>query len=176
MTTCGVFLGLGSNQGDRWVRLTAALEGLGARGARPLRSSPLYRTEPVGGPPQPEFLNLVVEVETSLEPRELMELAHQVETEGGRHRPAERWGARPLDVDLLLFGDRVIAEDGLRVPHPRLHRRRFVLIPLADLAPELLHPVLGRSIRDLLDACPDRAAVTPVATEGRHRVGCPPSR
>ena len=92
MMTCGVFLGLGPNQGDRWVRLTAALEGLGAHGARPLRSSPLYRTEPVGGPPQPEFLNQVVEVETSLEPRELMELAHQVETEGGRHRPGGHQG------------------------------------------------------------------------------------
>jgi 2-amino-4-hydroxy-6-hydroxymethyldihydropteridine diphosphokinase len=155
----GVFLSLGSNLGDRRAHLEAGLRGLAERGVRPLACSPIYRTAPVGGPPQADYLNLVVEVGTALEPRALLEAALAVERSRGRERrPEERWGPRTLDIDIVLFRHRVVAEEGLSLPHPRLHRRRFVLVPLADLAPEAIHPVAGRTVGDLLRACPDRSA------------------
>ena len=131
-----VFLGLGSNLGDRHAQLRRAVQGL----PDVVAVSRLYETEPVGGPPdQGSYLNLVVELDTGLGPRELLEVARRLETEAGRER-AERWGPRTLDVDVLLVGDRVVAEEDLVVPHPRMWERRFVVAPLAELAPELVPP------------------------------------
>jgi 2-amino-4-hydroxy-6-hydroxymethyldihydropteridine diphosphokinase len=126
-------LGLGSNLGDRRSFLAAAVRRLGEPGEVVAVSS-LYETAPVGGPPQGSFLNAVVVVETTLDPRRLLELAQAVEREAGRRRLV-RWGPRSLDVDLLLFEGSAVEEPGLRVPHPRLTDRRFVLEPLAEAWP-----------------------------------------
>jgi 2-amino-4-hydroxy-6-hydroxymethyldihydropteridine diphosphokinase len=130
-----------------------ALEGL-ARGVAGLVLSPLYRTEPVGGPPQPDFLNAVAAGVTRLAPLDLLGLLRDLERAAGRVFSAERNGPRPLDLDLLLYGDLEIDLPGLVVPHPRLAERRFVLAPLADLRPGLVVPGTGLSVRSLLAAAP----------------------
>jgi len=128
---------MGSNLGDSRRLLRDALEAIGDR---VVAVSPLYETEPVGGPPgQPNYLNVVVELDTDQTPRELLGLARRLEAAAGRVR-AERWGPRTLDVDVLLVGDMKVDEPDLVVPHPRMHERRFVMAPLADLAPELVPP------------------------------------
>jgi 2-amino-4-hydroxy-6-hydroxymethyldihydropteridine diphosphokinase len=168
MPRATVFLGLGSNLGDREAQLRRALAGLARRGMELGPRSSLYETEPVGGPPQGWFLNAVARGETELSPEALLAACLEVEAEQGRVR-AERNGPRSIDVDILLYGDRVIDAPGLRIPHPRLQERRFVLEPLAELAPALRHPVSGLSMRELLARCPDTADVilrSPEATEG----------
>jgi 2-amino-4-hydroxy-6-hydroxymethyldihydropteridine diphosphokinase len=128
------FLSLGSNLGDRWAHLREAVAGL----PDVVAVSPVYETEPVGGPAgQGPFLNAVVELDTELSPRDLLEVARRLEAAAGRRR-VEHHGPRTLDVDVLLVGDVVVDEPDLVVPHPRMHERRFVLRPLADLAPDLL--------------------------------------
>ncbi len=128
------FVGLGSNLGDRMGTLRIAVAGL----PDVVAVSPVYETEPVGGPEgQPPYLNLVVELATDHTARHLLEIAQQLEAAAGRVR-AERFGPRILDVDVLLVGDEVVDEPDLTVPHPRMHERRFVLAPLADLAPDLV--------------------------------------
>ena len=128
------FLGLGSNLGDRLAHLRRAVASL----PDVVAVSPVYETDPVGGPAgQGPYLNAVVELDTERSPRQLLELAARLETEAGRVR-AERFGPRTLDVDVLLVGDLEVHEDDLEVPHPRMWERRFVLVPLADLAPELV--------------------------------------
>jgi 2-amino-4-hydroxy-6-hydroxymethyldihydropteridine diphosphokinase len=136
------FLGLGSNLGDRRAFLRAAVDRL----PDIVAVSPLYETDPVGGPPgQGAYLNCVVELWTARRPRELLAAAQAAEAAAGRVR-VERWGPRTLDVDVLLVGDDTVAEDDLVVPHPRMWGRGFVLVPLGDLAPEL---VLGHMTSDL---------------------------
>jgi 2-amino-4-hydroxy-6-hydroxymethyldihydropteridine diphosphokinase len=129
------YLGLGSNLGDRLAHLQGAVDGLGATpGVTVVEVSPVYETAPVGGPPQDDYLNAVVAVETDLRPRELLGVAQGLEARAGRVR-AERWGPRTLDVDVLLVGDAVVDDEDLVVPHPRMRERAFVLVPLADLDP-----------------------------------------
>jgi 2-amino-4-hydroxy-6-hydroxymethyldihydropteridine diphosphokinase len=134
------YLGLGSNVGERAEHLQSAVDGLAARAGRIVAISPVYETEPVGGPPQPDYLNAVVVVETALSPRELLGVAKALEAEAGRERPApeRRWGPRPLDIDVLMVGNERVDEPDLVVPHPRIHQRAFVLAPLADVAPDLV--------------------------------------
>jgi 2-amino-4-hydroxy-6-hydroxymethyldihydropteridine diphosphokinase len=129
------YLGLGSNLGDRDGLLQQAVDGL-ARfpDVRVVAVSPVYETDPVGGPEQPEYLNAVVAIESDASPRRLLEVAHEVETAAHRVR-AERWGPRTLDVDVLLVGDLRVDEPDLVVPHPRMWERAFVMVPLADLDP-----------------------------------------
>lgn len=130
------FLGLGSNLGDRQALLRQAVRDLPDL----VKVSPVYETDPVGGPPgQPPFLNIVVELRTDRGPRSLLELARELERAAGRVR-TERDGPRTLDVDVLLVGDLQVDEPDLVVPHPRMNERRFVLAPLADLAPDLVPP------------------------------------
>lgn len=126
------FLGLGANLGDRDANLQAAVDGLRARGVRALRSSSVYETEPVGGPPQPPYRNAVVEVETDLSPHALLDVCQAVEAALGRVRD-ERWGPRTIDIDLLDCEDLRVDDDRLTLPHPRMGERAFVLVPLADL-------------------------------------------
>ena len=136
------YLALGSNVGDRLLNLERAVRHLNAApGLRVLRSSRVYETAPVG-PVQPDYLNAVVEVETMLRPRSLLEACLGVEAAMGRVR-AERWGPRIVDVDVLTFGDEQIDEPGLRIPHPRLHERLFALEPLLELDPALVLPGRG---------------------------------
>jgi 2-amino-4-hydroxy-6-hydroxymethyldihydropteridine diphosphokinase len=153
-----VFIGLGSNLGDREATLERALARLEARGFHVTAQSALYLTEPVDAPPQAWFLNAVARGETRLSPEALLQVCLTVEAELGRLRLA-RNEPRTLDLDLLLHGDRVSDSPALVLPHPRLHLRRFVLVPLVEIAPEARHPRLALTARELLAACPDASAV-----------------
>lgn len=154
------FLGLGANLGDPEGTLRAVRELLaGLSDIRPLACSAVYRTEPVGGPSgQPEYRNAAVAVRTGLTPEQLLDRCLAIEDRFGRQR-RERWAARSLDIDLLLYRDQVRNTPRLTLPHPRLHLRRFVLEPLCELAPGLVHPVLGQTLATLLTALEDPAAV-----------------
>jgi 2-amino-4-hydroxy-6-hydroxymethyldihydropteridine diphosphokinase len=137
------YVGLGANLGSREETLRRAVELLGdADGVEVVAVSELHETDPVGVVDQPRFLNGAVEVDTTRTPRELLDLLLEIERSLGRMR-AERWGPRTVDLDLLVYGDEVVDEPGLRVPHPHLHERRFALEPLADLDPELEVPGRG---------------------------------
>ncbi len=127
------FLALGSNLGDRLANLQRAVDLLGHRpGLAIVKSSRVFQTEPVGGPPQPDYLNVVVEGRTTRSPRDLLDACLAVEQEMGRER-RERWGPRVIDIDVLTYGGEEVNEPGLHVPHPRMHERGFVLIPLLEL-------------------------------------------
>ncbi len=133
------FLALGSNLGDRLEHLRAAARKLDeTRGIDVVRSSRIYETEPVG-PPQPAYLNAAIEVVTTLTPRELLEAARAVEDSLGRVR-AERWGPRTIDVDILLYDEQTVDEPDLVIPHPRMHERGFVLVPLGELDADAMLP------------------------------------
>lgn len=149
------YLGLGSNLGNRLAFLRGGRDSLLNRFDIVLRrASSVYETAAVGGPADnPPFLNAVLEVETPLAPRELLAACLAVEDEFGRTRPT-MWAPRTLDIDLLLYGGTVVDEAGLQIPHPRLHERAFVLTPLNELTPELLHPTLLKKISTLTDELP----------------------
>jgi 2-amino-4-hydroxy-6-hydroxymethyldihydropteridine diphosphokinase len=137
------YLGLGSNLDDRLALLQSAVDGLAtADGVTVVAVSPVYETDPIG-PDQPDYLNAVVAVDTELTARELLVLAQSLEQAARRVRK-ERWGPRTLDVDVLLVGDERVHEDDLEVPHPRLHERAFVRVPLADIAPDVEAALPGR--------------------------------
>ncbi len=151
-----VYLGLGSNIGDREANLRAAMVNISAANIQVLRESPVYETEPVGYANQHWFLNMVVEAETALFPMQLLARTGKIERALGRVRTIPN-GPRTIDIDILLYGDAVVRTARLEIPHPRLHERRFVLAPLADLAPGLRHPLLRQTVRQLLDAAPAQA-------------------
>lgn len=150
---------LGSNIGDRDGYLKEAVEAIAnLEGSEVRRVSSVYETEPWGKKDQGMFLNQVVEVETELEPRELLTACQKIERTLGRKR-RERWGARTVDIDILLYGEAVIDEETMKVPHPHISQRRFVLVPLAEVVPEVSIPGLGETVRDVLKRCPDRGNV-----------------
>ena len=153
-------IGLGSNLGDRKDHLRAALAALSEIG-EVRRVSSLYETEPVGFAGQGSFLNAVTCVDTGLGAHAILLRLLEVEARYGRVR-RERFGPRTLDLDLLFYGQEIVDEPGLHVPHPRLHERRFVLEPLCEIAPSLWHPVLKRTVRQLLADSKDRCAVMPI--------------
>ncbi len=164
------YLGLGANLGDRRANLALALARLAASGAvRVVRCSSLYETAPVG-PAQPDFLNAAAQVESALAPLALLALCKEVERELGRAPDGPRWGPRPLDLDLLLAGPGVgvLSLPELQLPHLLMHERAFALVPLAEIAPQALHPVLGKSVASLLA---DLAARDPAALAGVRRLG-----
>ena len=144
------YIGLGSNLGDRKSTLRKAIALL-ERAGRVTAVSSLYCTEPVGFPEQGEFLNAVAAIETNLPPRELLAACHLIEDELGRRR-GMRWGPRTIDLDILLYGDQTVHDRDpvLIVPHPRMAERRFALAPLAEIAPQAVHPALGRTAAQLL--------------------------
>lgn len=159
-TFATAYIALGSNLGDRLALLRSARSRLAQHpAAGGCQSSPLYETAPVGGPDgQGPFLNAVLRLTTALSPQQLLAHCLTIESELGRTRNVY-WGPRTIDLDLLLFDDLLLETTQLHLPHPRLHLRRFVLLPLADLAPGLLHPLLRQSMTDLAADCPDTGAV-----------------
>ena len=149
MTLAPIYLGLGSNLGDRHGNIKRAIELLSSR-IHVEQISSIYETEPVGFHDQPPFLNAVCQGYTSLEPREILIMAQEVEMTLGR-TATFRNGPRIIDIDILIYGSQIIDTPQLTVPHPRLAERAFVLVPLAELAPHLVHPVSGMSARDLAE-------------------------
>ena len=163
-----VYLGLGSNVGDREQMLQAAVTALHRRDLRIGRLSSVYETEPMEVRGQPWFLNLVAEAQTDLFPRQLLARVNRIEQSLGRRRLTPK-GPRTIDIDILLYGNFVVRTGALTIPHQRLAERRFVLAPLAELAPDLRHPVSRRTVREMLGAVSGQVArkvdFQPVLTE-----------
>ncbi|MEK7821789.1 MAG: 2-amino-4-hydroxy-6-hydroxymethyldihydropteridine diphosphokinase [Planctomycetota bacterium] len=161
-----VYVAMGSNLGKRVATLGLAKEQLVAVGGLVLTdSSPYYETEPEsasGGLDQPHFINSVLRLQTDLAPSELLQRLQRIEQALGRQRGI-RWGPRTIDLDVLLYDDIVMKEEALEIPHPRMHERRFVLEPLCDIAPEIRHPLLGKTARELLNGLNREEAI-------RHQV------
>ncbi len=166
------WIGVGANRGSALLTCRRAVARLSHRASlRLVAQSAFYRTEPVGPVRQSWYINGVVGVASWMGPRALLRLLHRVEADFGRHRHREtRWGPRCLDLDLLFHGDRILRCRDLCLPHPRLHQRRFVLRPLADVAPHLVHPLFGKTVDTLLQEVDDTARVEPVGTG--HRFSC----
>jgi len=159
------YLSLGSNLGDRAGNLRAAIEKLSGFGEIVAVSS-FYETEPVELTNQPWFVNCAVALETEQVPEAFLGELLALEQSMGRRRTQKK-GPRTIDIDILLFGDAIIETAGLSIPHPAMHQRRFVLVPMAEIAPEQRHPILKRSMRELLDALPPGAAVRQIlSSEG----------
>ncbi len=158
MSPFPIYLALGTNLGDRPANLRAAIDGL-PPAVSSIVESPVYETPPWGVTDQPDFLNMVIQGETSLSPRKLLAHLKHLESALGR-LPSVRYGPRLIDIDLLFYAERILETPELILPHPRLHERAFVLVPLADLAPDFVHPVLGKTVRELLAG---------VDTKGIHR-------
>jgi len=146
--TVTVYLGLGSNMGDRRENLERALEYLSQR-LRLTEKSSMYDTEPMENESQPRFLNMVCQAKTMLKPEDLLTLAKGIERKMGR-QPGRPNSPRPIDIDILFYGDRVINTPELKIPHPRMNYRAFVLVPLAEIAPTLVHPVTKKTVKEML--------------------------
>jgi 2-amino-4-hydroxy-6-hydroxymethyldihydropteridine diphosphokinase len=161
-----VFLGLGSNVGDRASTIAKAIQELSALpDATFIRSSSLYETEPWGNHDQPAFLNAVVEIATQMQPHELLSNTLAIEARLGRVRE-ERWGPRTMDIDILLYDDLVMDDSILTIPHPRMRERRFVLVPLLEIAPMCVDPRSGMKWVETEKACSDTCHVTRVSDLG----------
>ena len=154
-----VFLGLGTNMGNRAENLRKAFQLIEIEIGPVLKASSLYETEQWGFHSEELFLNMVVGVETELTPSGLMAKILSIETLLGRERGEKQYVSRVIDIDILLYEDQIIQEKNLNIPHQLMHERSFVLVPLCEIEPELLHPVLEKSIRDLLKVCKDKSEI-----------------
>lgn len=149
-----LYLLLGSNEGDRQLWLTNAMEAIEKLCGRIVMQSSIYETAAWGIEDQPSFLNMVVEVHTPLTPDDILKHIQEIEKNLGRQREV-KWGQRTLDIDILLYNDDVIKETHLVIPHPYLHKRRFTLAPLNEIAPDYIHPLMGKTISQLMEECED---------------------
>jgi 2-amino-4-hydroxy-6-hydroxymethyldihydropteridine diphosphokinase len=153
-----VFLLLGTNEGDRQKNLENARNALKTRVGPIVRQSSVYRTAAWGNTSQPDFYNQVIELKTGYHPFDLLEITLSIEHELGRVR-FEKWGPRTIDIDILFYADHVITTEHLQIPHPAITERRFTLIPLNEIAPDLIHPVLQKPVSLLLEECQDHLPV-----------------
>jgi 2-amino-4-hydroxy-6-hydroxymethyldihydropteridine diphosphokinase len=153
-----IYLSLGSNIGERDQNIARAIESLPSHGVRLVKQSALYETEPVELRAQDWFLNCIANIETNLSPLELMEVLLKIERSMARERLIPK-GPRIIDVDIVLYGAEIVTEPHLEVPHPRMADRRFVLAPFAEIAPEMIHPILQKTIRQLLHETSDHSEV-----------------
>lgn len=153
-----IYLGLGSNIGKRRENLRVATVLIEKTIGKVARASHVYETQPWGKTDQEPFLNQVIMINSLLEPRHLLDKIAEIERELGRER-REKWGPRTIDIDVLFYGKRVVRDRGLEIPHPELHKRAFVLVPLMEIAPELEHPLLGQPIDELYMNCDDQSDV-----------------
>lgn len=153
-----IYLGLGSNMGDRKAHIRSAQGLINKLIGKIVRKSHLYETQPWGKTDQDPFINQVIMVNTALDPRGLLDTIAKIERELGRER-REKWGPRTIDIDVLFYGRRVVRDKGLEIPHPELHKRAFVLVPLLEIAPEYVHPVLKQAIDELYMNCDDQSDV-----------------
>jgi len=153
-----IYLALGTNLGDRLANLHAAIDLLSPPIVLGPRSK-IYETAPWGYTDQPAFLNMAVKCETDLEPESLLKRLKQIEVQAGRVKTF-RWGPRLIDIDILFYDDLVLESESLTIPHPHLHKRAFVLVPLADIAPDFVHPILDKTVAQLLTKC-DASGVKP---------------
>lgn len=154
-----VFLGLGSNSGDRPNNLAEAVKKIRSVEMEVLSVSPVYETEPWGFRSESKFLNMVVKISTGITPEELLVKISGIERELGRIRKLEHYSDRPIDIDILLYGDLILKKKDLVIPHPLIEERRFVLVPLCDLLPEGVHPLLNKTYSELLKDCRDKGDV-----------------
>jgi 2-amino-4-hydroxy-6-hydroxymethyldihydropteridine diphosphokinase len=154
-----VFLGIGTNLGRREGNLAEAVEQIGKYVGTVTGSSSVYETEPWGFETRNEFLNMVLKAETALAPSGLLKRILKIESDMGRVRGEERYSSRLIDIDILLYDDLIIDEETLKIPHPLIQERKFVLVPLCDIASEKIHPVFKKSFAELLEICEDRSEV-----------------
>lgn len=163
-----VFLGLGTNLGDREANLSSAVRRITGDIGPVIRLSSVYETEPWGFSSEDLFLNMIAEVETNLKPSGLLGRILMIEAEMGRLRQAKGYSSRIIDIDILFFGKKIMDMPGLVIPHPKLHERRFVLVPLCEIAPDLVHPGLEKDIKTLLKECKDLGEVKKIERESKN--------
>lgn len=155
-----VLLSLGSNTDQPAKQIARAIKHISnLRGVEVVRTSSVIRTPPWGKTDQPDFLNMAILIDTTIDVAQLMENILIIELKMGRMRQ-EKWGPRNIDIDIILYGAQAVQSELVTVPHPYMHERRFVLEPAAEIAPELIHPILNKSITELLAACPDTSMIT----------------
>jgi 2-amino-4-hydroxy-6-hydroxymethyldihydropteridine diphosphokinase len=162
-----VFLLLGANLGERESTLKQAIELISDRISSVTMQSQLYETAPWGVIDQPAFLNQVIQIETELPPMKVLEQTLKIEKQLGRERRL-RWGARMIDIDILYYADLILEDTELQLPHPRLHERRFTLVPLTEIAPDFIHPVLKKTNQELLNECTDTSLVNVFVFTNNH--------